>query len=118
MATRTAPSIDHKAIERLREQLAIGREEFARIIGVDPSTEWRWRQGASVPRGIAQSRLVQFAELGELLRRVFDGPDLAREWIRTATPAFLGGRDHPLDVMLAGRMDRVLATLHFLAGGA
>jgi transcriptional regulator with XRE-family HTH domain len=106
------------AIERLRERLHIGREDFARIIGVNPSTEWRWRQGLAAPRGLAQSRLVQFAELGALLRRLFAGPDLAREWLASARPAFLGGRETPLDVMRGGRIDRVLATLHYLAGGA
>ena len=118
MAVATQPAIDMDAIERLRERLHIGREDFARIIGVNPSTEWRWRQGLAAPRGLAQSRLVQFAELGALLRRLFAGPDLAREWLGSSRPAFLGGRETPLDVMLGGRIDRVLATLHYLAGGA
>lgn len=118
MALATQHAIDLDAIERLRERLHIGREDFARVIGVNPSTEWRWRQGLAAPRGLAQSRLVQFAELGELLRRVFAGPDLAREWLATARPASLGGRDTPLDVMLGGRIDRVLASLDYLARGA
>ena len=118
MAVATHHTIDLDAIERLRERLHIGREDFARVIGVNPSTEWRWRQGLAAPRGLAQSRLVQFTELGELLRRVFAGPDLAREWLSTSRPASLGGRDTPLDVMLGGRIDRVLATLDYLARGA
>jgi transcriptional regulator with XRE-family HTH domain len=118
MAVATQHAVDMDAIERLRERLHLGREDFARIIGVNPSTEWRWRQGLAVPRGLAQSRLVQFTELGTLLKRVFAGPDLAREWLTTARPATLGGRDTPLHVMREGRIDRVLATLDYLARGA
>ncbi len=91
--------------------------DLAAVIGVDQSTLYRWRHGESVPRPLAVSRLAQLDELVQMLQRLFAGPDLARTWLKTATPEMLGG-DTPLDTMRAGRIDRVLTLLHFLARGA
>lgn len=54
----------------------------------------------------------------QLLQRVFAGPDLAREWLKTAKPEMFGGQRSPIEVMREGRIDRVLTLLHFLARGA
>ncbi|MCU0634752.1 MAG: DUF2384 domain-containing protein [Gemmatimonadaceae bacterium] len=106
------------ALERGARRLALGHQEMADVLGVDQSTYWRWRSGESAPRGaMTRARLVQFTELLELLRRLFDGPDVARTWLRDATPASLGGKQTPLEAMRAGRIDRVLAILEALAAG-
>ncbi|MCU0646478.1 MAG: DUF2384 domain-containing protein [Gemmatimonadaceae bacterium] len=118
-STAVRKDIEFSAYERGARRLALGHQEMADILGVDQSTYWRWRSGSSTPRGaIIRSRLTQFAELLELSRRLFDGPNVARTWLREARPAALGGSTTPLEVMRAGRIDRVLSLLQSLAAGA
>ncbi len=109
---------DLKALDKAQKELKLTDKEVAATVGVHPTTVWRWQKDRVTPRGIARSRLVQIEELRDLLRQVFDGPDLARTWVRTAHPESLGGKNTPLDTMIAGRIDRVLAVLQFLARGA
>jgi transcriptional regulator with XRE-family HTH domain len=118
MGTVAGHAVDLNNIEDLRRRLELSEAEIAAVVGVNPSTLWRWREGRSAPRGMARSRLAQLEELRNLLRQVFDGPDLARRWLRSAYPEMLGGEATPLDVMLGGRIDRVLTVLQFLARGA
>lgn len=118
MTSTLAGQSDLEAMESLRGKLRLEQTELAKIIGVDPATIYRWRQGESRPRAIYRSRLVQLQEVFELLTQLFAGPKLAREWLRTATPESLGGSQTPIEVMLGGRIDRVLNTLHFVARGA
>jgi transcriptional regulator with XRE-family HTH domain len=109
--------LDFGTLDWMRERLQLTEAELAAIVGVDTSTLFRWRKGTSTPRPMAFSRLAQLDELAEMLRRLFAGADLARDWLRSATPEMLDGAT-PLDVMRAGRTDRVLTLLHFLARGA
>ena len=67
---------------------------------------------------MALSRLAQIDDLMQLMQRLFAGPDLARDWLKQAQPDALGSQPTPLDVMRAGRIDKVLMVLHFLARGA
>lgn len=117
MTTATHAHPDIQNLDAVGAQLRLEWADLAAILGVDQSTLWRWRRGESRPRPLAQSRLAQLGELREMLRRLFAGPDLAREWVHTARPEMLGGADTPLAVMRAGRIDRVLTVLHFLARG-
>jgi hypothetical protein len=117
MTTATGRGINLGMLERVRSKLELEWIDLAQIVGVDQSTLYRWRQGESSPRPIAMSRLVQLGELMEMLKRLFAGPDLARQWLKSAKPESLNG-DTPLDVMRKGRIDRVLTLLHLLARGA
>jgi transcriptional regulator with XRE-family HTH domain len=118
MGTVTGHTVGLNAIEEIKQQLKLTDSEVAAIVGVNTSTLWRWREERVTPRGITRSRLAQLEELRNLLRQVFDGPDLAREWLRSSHPDMLGGRVTPMEVMLEGRIDRVLTVLQFLARGA
>ena len=91
--------------------------EACAFLGVDQSTLYRWRHGEAAPRPLAWSRLAQLDEMMQFFQRLFAGADRAREWLHTSTPEMLGGQT-PLAVMRAGRIDRVLTLLHFLARGA
>lgn len=117
MATATDHDLNLEALSVRGEKLGLQLQELASILGVDQSTLYRWRNGQAAPRALALSRIEQAQELFELLRRLFAGPDLARDWLRAATPASLGGSSTPMDVMAKGRIDRVLAVLHTLASG-
>ena len=116
MATSAGPSL--ATLNVLRDRLHLEWGEIADIAGVDASTLHRWRKGESKPRPMAWTRIAQIDELLQLLPRIFAGPDLAREWIRTATPKSLGGETTPIEVMRAGRIDRILALLQYLGRGA
>ena len=116
MALILDAALDLDALDATREKLRLDWEDLAATIGVDQSTLYRWRQRESSPRPIYRSRLQQVGELVELLPRVFAGPDLAREWLRSARPESLGGAT-PLALMRDGRIDRVLMLLHLLARG-
>lgn len=118
MPTVARTNTDLSALRDLNEVLGLEWAEIAATVGVDQSTLYRWRQRESSPRPMALSRLAQLNELLELLRRMFAGPDLARDWLRRSKPAMLGGSKTPLEVMREGRVDRVLTLLHFLARGA
>lgn len=118
MTTATVRTPNLASIERTAEQLHLGLQDLADIVGVDQSTLYRWRRGLSTPRAMVAVRLIQVAELFDLLKRLFAGPDLARTWLHEATPVSLGGRATPMDIMRSGRIDRVLLVLHSLAAGA
>lgn len=117
MATATSAGISLGSLNTLRDRLQLEWGEIAEIVGVDPSTLHRWRKGESRPRPMAWTRLAQVDELLQIIPRIFAGPDLARQWIRTSTPQSLGGAT-PIEIMKSGRIDRVLALLQFLGRGA
>lgn len=119
MATGTGTRIDADVavLEDVSEKLKLRWSDIAQIIRVDESTVHRWKKGDVAPQPGARSRIAQFRELLELLARTFDGPDLARRWLKEKRPQALGGNVTPLEVMLAGRLDRVVGLLHFLGRG-
>lgn len=117
MATVTGSATNLSALSALQKKMQLDWTEVAEIIGVDQSTLYRWRHGESTPRPMAWSRIAQLDDLLQILPRIFAGPDLARTWLRTAKPEMLGGTVTPLEVMKAGRMDRVLTVLHLLGRG-
>lgn len=118
MATTTAVDADLRVLDQAYTRLKLSWADIAAVMGVDESTVHRWRSGTSAPRPMARSRLAQLQETLDFLKRLFAGPDLARAWLTGKRPKSLGGTDTPLDVMRAGRIDRVLTLLHFLARGA
>ena len=119
MGTDVLPAVDLDAlIAQLQEKLRMPLKDIASTVGVDTATLYRWRKRETTPQPRAWSRLAELHELMQMLTRLFDGPDLAREWIATAKPKMLGGSATPLQAMKDGRIDRVLTVLHFLASGA
>lgn len=109
--------LDLRTLRYVREKLELDWADIAAALSVDQSTLYRWRTAESVPRPLARSRIGQLDELMQLLQRLFAGPDLAREWLKDAHPEALGVQT-PLETIRAGRIDRVLMVLHFLARGA
>jgi len=118
MTTSAPADTDLSVLSRLHEALGLDWADIAATVGVDQSTLYRWRHREATPRPMALSRLAQLSDLLQLLRRLFAGADLARDWLGAAKPEMLGGTKTPLEVMREGRLDRVLTLLHFLARGA
>lgn len=117
MGTATTADVDLSILNQAVTKLKLHWRELADICGVNESTLSRWRSGESEPRALARTRLAQLGELLDLLQRAFNGPDLAREWLRDSKPESLGGKESPLAIMREGRIDRVLALLQFLLRG-
>src|SRR5690348_3709374 len=118
MPAVTGAGLNLNNLERFRLKLGLDWDDIAAIVGVDRTTIYRWRNRETSPRPLAWTRLAQLNELMQLLPRTFAGPDLARTWLREAKPDMLGGKTTPLEVMRAGRIDRVLTLLQFLIRGA
>lgn len=81
MPVTTASGTDMHALDRAHDTLHLSWADVGAIVGVDESTIHRWRSGTSVPRPTARSRLAQLQGTLDLLRRVFAGPDLTRQWL-------------------------------------
>ena len=109
---------DLSGLEHFKRQLDLDWDDVAEIVGVDRSTLHRWLSGEASPQPLAWSRLAEIGDVLQALHRTFAGPDLAREWLRSARPKGLGGRSTPLEIMKAGRIDRVLGLLQSLGRGA
>jgi DNA-binding transcriptional regulator YiaG len=53
------------AIRRFREELRLGRQEFADLLGVNQNTLRVWEDGKSKPRGESCIRIIEAAERNE-----------------------------------------------------
>jgi DNA-binding transcriptional regulator YiaG len=53
MTSATASKSSFASIERTAEQLHLGLQDLADIVGADQSTLYRWRRGLSTPRAMA-----------------------------------------------------------------
>jgi len=115
MAT-LAPEL--QVIERVHTDLGLQLKQIATIVGADESTLHRWLSGAtpSGPRKVYRSRLAALEEFDTELRDAFSSLDAARRWLWEARPPLLGGQI-PVDVMLAGKLERVTALLWSLNAG-
>ena len=50
-------------VQKLRKTLALGREDFARLLGVSLQTVNRWENGLAAPSGLADSLLESLAKV-------------------------------------------------------
>lgn len=101
----------------LSDWLGLSRAEVARITGRSVRTVARWRREAadhSEARGEAAVTLRRLARLQYLLEDLV-GRDEAQRWMRSPNRAFHG--EAPIDLLLVGRLDEVVAILEVLADG-
>ena len=99
----------------LEHDLGLSPETIARALDVERRTVERWRSNLNVPQGTTRERLAELLDLRDRLLRMFGDPVAAQDWIRSAS-LYLG-RLTPLEVLRAGRLDRVRADLDGLAAG-
>lgn len=104
-----------RAVETLEEGLGLGRGEIARALGASVRTVERWRAGQTYPQHGARERLAELLAVEAHLEETFGDPKARREWLRSASP-YLGGLT-PIEVIRAGRADRVRAALEALDSG-
>jgi uncharacterized protein (DUF2384 family) len=103
------------AVERVEGGLGLGRGELAGALGVSTRTVERWRAGLTYPQHEARERLAELVAVEGHLEETFGDPESGRAWLRSGNP-YLGGLT-PVEVMRAGRADRVEAALEALDSG-
>ena len=103
------------AIRRLEEDFGLDDRGLAQALGVDRRTLGRWATGANYPRTDARKRLQKLVELHALLMLMWTTPDGARAWLHRPSP-FLGHTE-PIELVRAGRLDRVEAALEAINSG-
>jgi uncharacterized protein (DUF2384 family) len=104
-----------QAVETVEGGLGLSRGELAGALGASARTIERWRAGQTHPQHEARGRLAELVALEEHLVETFDDPESRRAWLRSDNP-YLGGLT-PLEVLRAGRADRVEAALEALDSG-
>ncbi len=103
------------AVETVEGGLGLGRGELAGALGASAKTVERWRSGQTYPQHEARERLAELVAVEAHLRETFDDPESGRAWLRSGNP-YLGGLT-PVEVLRAGRADRVQAALEALDSG-
>ena len=104
-----------RAVERLEVGIGLGRGELAGILGASARTVERWRTGQTYPQHEMRERLAGLIDLERHLGETFGDTEAVRSWLRTHNP-YLGDLT-PLEVLRAGRPDRVRAALEALDSG-
>jgi hypothetical protein len=100
------------AVDEAQEIIGLQLKQIAQILGADESTLHRWRSG-TVPGGPSKVYLVKLETLHELiteLRDAFRTPEAIRRWVWESRPPIFNG-ERPIDLLLAGKMERVTAVL-------
>jgi hypothetical protein len=114
----TTTVVELHAIDEVQELLGLQLKQIAQVLGADESTLHRWRSGF-VPGGPSKMYLMKLETLHEFvteLRDAFRTPEAARRWVWESRPPILNG-ERPIDLLLAGKMERVTAVLWAVNNG-
>lgn len=104
-------------IDQIRSGLGLTVEEFAECVGRSPRSVARWQsEGSDHPmaRGEAARQVRKLARLQFLVEDVL-GVKYGSEWLRSPNRGFRG--QAPIDFMLGGHADVVIAALEMVADG-
>ena len=58
------PRVSADSIRSFRSRVAMTREQFARLLGVSPSSIFGWETGRTTPRGRSAARFLEVRKLG------------------------------------------------------
>lgn len=104
-------------VEEIRAGLGVTLDEFAEVVGRSVRTVCRWQAegdaGASA-RGDAAREIRKLAQLHYLVDDVL-GTGYGKQWLRSPNRGFKGRA--PIDLVLDGDADAVIAALERLADG-
>ena len=104
-----------QAVETVEGGLGLSRGEIANALGASPRTVERWHAGQTYPQHEARERLAELVAVEAHLGETFDDLESRSAWLHSGNP-YLGGLT-PLEVVRAGRVDRVEAALEALDSG-
>jgi hypothetical protein len=105
-------------VDQVHHDLGLQLKQIAAIIGADESTLHRWLSGMTPngPRKVYLSKLSALQELYTELTDAFNSLDASRRWLWESHPAPFSGKT-PVEMLLAGKMERVTALLWSLNNG-
>jgi uncharacterized protein (DUF2384 family) len=104
-----------RPLRQLQADLGLDERGLAMALGVDKRTLNRWISGDNYPQTAARKRLQQLVELHYALSLMWSSMDAARTWLHRPSP-FLG-QTEPIELVRAGRYDRVEAALEAINSG-
>ncbi len=105
------------SVEAIRLGMGMTIEEFAQSVNCSVRTVSRWQTadgGAGASRGPNGREIRRLAQLQFLLEDVL-GREYAAEWLRSPNRGFRGKA--PIDLILEGQTDVLVAALERLADG-
>ena len=103
------------AIRRLETDLGLDDFALAQALRVDRRTLTRWISGETYPRQDGRDRLHALAALHARLGLTWKTVGAARRWLHRPSPYL--GHAEPVDMIRAGRFDRVEAALEAIDSG-
>jgi hypothetical protein len=101
-----------RIVTGLRE--AVTTDELAKVIGIHSRQAQNWAAGRNRPQGDNRDQLLGVHYLVQRLRDVYE-PEGVEIWLHARNREFDGQR--PLDLLVAGEYERVLAAVERLADG-
>lgn len=102
-------------LEHLTTSLGISYEELAQVLGTDRKTVYRWLADETFPQPHNRARLDALEALVDRLDTSFKTPQGSATWLRSRSGYF--GDLRPIDALLRGRIDAVVAALEALDSG-
>lgn len=105
----------NEQIGQLQTDLGLDERGLAMALGVDKRTLYRWISGDNYPQREARKRLQQLVELHYALLLMWNNMDAARTWLHR--PSSYLGHTEPIELVRAGRYDRVEAALEAINSG-
>lgn len=103
-------------IDDLMASLGISKHILAAALNTQARSIDRWRRGENIPQTEQRKRLDELVWLKNHLYRTFADEPSVHLWMQTSS-RYLGGLK-PVEVMRAGRIDRIEAALMALDYGA
>jgi hypothetical protein len=101
-----------RIVSGLRE--VVGTDDLARVIGIHSRQVQNWAAGRNRPQGENRDQLLGVHYLVQRLRDVYQ-PEGVEIWLHARNREF--GGQPPLDLLVAGEYERVLAAVERLADG-
>ncbi len=109
---RQGGDVYSRIVSGLRE--SVSTEELAKIIGIHSRQVQNWAAGRNRPQGDNRDQLLGVHYLVQRLRDVYQ-PEGVEIWLHARNREFDSQR--PLDLLIAGEYERVLAAVERLSDG-
>jgi len=105
----------NQILAELEGELGLGESNLTQILSIDPRTLRRWRTGQAHPQHEAWARLFALQKLSRRLQETFTSVQAIRSWLHHSNRYL--SQLSPVEVLRAGRIDRVDAALEALDSG-
>ena len=109
------PTISLENLKRLRHDMDLSRNDFARLVGLSERSVAAWESGAE----LKESSLRTIVEIGRLytkLRHSFASPEQLTAWLKSPNKGF--GGSQPIQAIERGEIDRIWRMVYFLESGS